>query len=275
MIPKSKLRRPALALLAWAALAAQASIAQAFNAESATALIEKHADAIVEVRLVNEVRVRLIEGPEGIAEMIEQGTAEEKEFNAKGVMIDPNGVVAVPSLPLNPTVMLGEISVSTPVGDIKLALESRLSNVRIITSAGTEIEADVVLADGETGLMLVKARSKPESGMPALTLAPARPQPPAFTPVLCLSRMSAAFGHQPTATIVHATGPLASRQGLDPLADAGASSLGGAVFDADGGFLGITVIPTGDRSSNASLLDVRIYLIPASTLLRLVKEHLN
>ena len=271
MIPKSKFRRPALALFAWAALATQSSIAHAFDAESATALIQKHADAIVEVRLVNHMRVRMTEGPEELSEIFAQAKSEEKGFKAAGVVISPNGVVAVPGLALNPTGLLRQISVSTPVGDIKLAVESRLSNVRIITSSGTEIEADVVLADGETGLMLDKPRSKTESGMPAVTLDRTRSEPPAFTPVLCLNRMSAAFGLQPTASIVYTTGPLPSRQGLDPLAGAGANSLGSAVFDADGGFLGITAIP----SCYASLLDSQMYLIPASTLLRLAKEHLN
>ena len=275
MITHPKFRNFTCAILAFAAIPATAPAGQAFDAASATALIEKHRDAIVEVHLVNHLSVRLIDGPAEIADAIAQTPDQDQELHTKGVMIDPSGLVAVPGLPLDPTMLVSEMTLPTPIGEIKLGLQSRLADVRILTADGGEFPADVVMRDRDTGLMLVKIREAGEKKHASLTPDAARPAPSAFTSVLCLGRMSAAFGNQATTTVVRTTLALATRHGLDPLTGADEDAIGCAVFDAKGDFLGITVIPVGGNSSTPSSQDLAIHLLPAAALHRFAKEHLR
>jgi len=254
---------------------AASALAAPITADTANALIDKHQDAIVEVRLVNSIGVRLIDGPEELADMLAQAPREEQEFNVKGVTIHPSGLVAVPGLPLDPTMILSEMSLATPFGELKLGLESLLSNVRILATDGRELEADVVMRDRDTGLMLIKPRETPGQDQPALVPDPDTTQPPPFSQVLCISRMPAAFADQPTATLSRTTGALETRRGIDALTGVAQSALGAAVFDAGGHFLGIAVIPAGGGGSMPSTRDLGLYLLPAATLHNLAKDHTN
>lgn len=275
MIRHLKSHRPALACLALASLATSASAERAINATFASEVIEKHAETIVEVHLVNHMTVQMIDGPEALAEAIAQSPSQEQDFRANGVVIDPSGLVAVPGLPLNPFILFREITIPTPLGDLKVGLEGRFAEVRIVTSSGAELPAEVVFADHDTGLFLVKPLEAPESPLPALVPQSSLPHPPAFSEVICLGKMPAAFGHQPVTSRVRTTGIIASRHGLDSLTSAGSNVIGNAAFDAAGDFLGITVIPGSGDPSGPDMADMGLYLISSSTLHRLAKEHLQ
>lgn len=254
---------------------ALAASATPFDAASATSLIEKHKDAIVEVRLVATVGVRLLEGPDEIAEMIAQTPGEEHDVEAKGVTIHPSGLVAVPGLPLDPTFFISEITLPTPIGELKLGIEALLGNVRILTADGREHEADVVMRDLDTGLMLVKPREAAEDGRAALVPDADAPHPAPFTQVLCLSRMIAEFADEPTVSLARTTGALDSRRGIDALTDASSIAIGAAVFDESGRFLGVALIPSVGGGGSPSVRDVGLYLLPAASLHNLAKDHID
>jgi hypothetical protein len=241
--------------------------AAAFDAATAEALIARHQAALVEVHATIAVKPELIEGPPGVAEMLGQQNEQEESLEAKGVVIDGSGVVAVPLAALDPTGLIGEaLELDTPLGKLKIGMKSTLSAVKVITADGQEFPAEAIFKEPAAGLALLKLNTPPAAGLAAVDLAKDLPPTQAFARVLTLVRLGPDFGCAPTVRvmrIVQTTPPPFPLHDLSgPL-----SPPGTAAFDQQGRFLGLMVVPA--RKKQGGIPTISPMLLPTSEILRL------
>jgi hypothetical protein len=272
--------RPVFKRLSSAALAAiiSSSILHAapeMDVAIANAIIEQHQDAIVEVRLVNQMTVRLVDGPEELADMIAQQPAETNEQKAPGVIIHTSGLVAVAGVMLDPTMIISEISANTPLGELRIGLECQLTDARILLADGREIAAEVVMRDPETGLMLIKPSEQSDADFPAIIPDPSSAHAAPFTRILGLGRMSADFGREPAVILARTTGKIEAKRNLDRLTTRDSGIVGLPLFDANKEFLGFTTVPGNTSSNMPNPRDLGGYMLPAAILHNLAKEHID
>ncbi len=268
---------PILAL-ALAATATTAPLhADVSPAAFAADLIAKNQDALVEIQATLSVKPEVLEGPPGIADMLNQQPAEEQPSEANGVIIHASGLIVAPLAPLDPgAVAGGGIELDTPLGKLKLSMTTTVSALKIVMPDGLEHPAEIILRDPAAGFALLKLTTPPAAGLPAVTLTRDLPTPLPFSPLYDLVRLSADFGRSPairTLRFVQATpppGPLYDLTG--PL-----STIGSAVFDATGQFRGLTVMPLRNQGGGLSLDSLdgsQACLLPTAEILRLAAKAL-
>jgi hypothetical protein len=244
---------------------------------AAAAVIAKNQAALVEIKATLSIKPELIDGPPGIADMLNQQPAEDQPAEAKGVVIHATGLVVAPLAALDPGAMVGDgMELDTPLGKLKLGLKATVSAIKVITADGHEYPAEIILREAAAGLALLKLGTPPEGGLPAVTLTRDLPAPPPFSPILDLVRLDADFGRAPAVRllrIVQTTPPPV------PLYDVTGplQTPGSAAFDLDGRFLGLSVIPLRDQAGAASLASVTatgLCILPVSEILRLSAKAL-
>jgi hypothetical protein len=215
----------------------------------------------------------LIDGPPAIADMIAQQPAQNQEIDTTGVVIHSNGTVAIPLVSIDPgAAMGGGMVVNSPLGKLKIGIKSAVSSAKIITGDGTEFDADVIFKDNKSGLALLKLKEAPGAPLAAVTLSKDVPLPAPFTRVCALSPLKAELGRE-TAVRILRTGVVTPAP--SPLIDLGGpfTMPGSAVFDDEGRFLGMTVLPM--RGGMGENPNIRICILPASEILRLGAKALK
>lgn len=238
------------------------------SATTAAGLIAKHQDALVEVQAVLKMKTEVVGLPEGAGGDIPE---QEESVDAKGVVIHSSGLVAVPLAMLDPTALLGDegMAIDTPIGSLKIKLQSSVSSIRIITADGREHPADVVFREPGAGLAIVKLTSPPDTGMASVTIEPELPAPLPFSQCFDLTRLGADFNRAAAVRrirIVQETpAPFPLFEVTGPV-----QSPGSAVLDSSGRFLGMTMIPMrGQGHSLAAFAEIRPFILPASEIRRL------
>lgn len=247
--------------------------ATGFDAASAADLSAKNKPALVAVHAVLSMSPELIEGPPGVAEMLGQQPAQEQEIDVTGVVIHGNGTVAIPLALIDPgAVMGGGLVLNTPLGKLKIAIKTSVTSAKMITGDGKEFSADVIFMDKKSGLALLKIQDAPAEPLAAVILTKDLPSPAPFTKVCALSRLGADFGREAVVRILR-TGAVTPSP--VPLIDLGGrvSEPGSAVFDDQGRFIGMTVLPL--RGSMGDEPNIRICILPTSEILRLGAKALK
>ena len=238
------------------------------SATNAAGLIARNQDALVEVQAVLKMKAEIVGLPEGAGGEIPE---QEESVDAKGVVIHSSGLVAVPLAMLDPTALLGDegMAIETPVGPLKIKLQSSVSSIRIITADGREHAAEVVFREPGAGLAVVKLTSPPEAGMTSVVLGPGQPAPQPFSQCFDLSRLGADFNRATAVRLIRIVQETPAPFPLYELTGP-VHSPGSAAFDASGRFLGMSMIPMrGPGLSPAALADVRPFILPASEIRRL------
>lgn len=271
------MRLPLFTTILTAALFCGASVTPAhaagFDTASASALSAKHKSSLVAIHAVLSVSPELIEGPPGVADMIAQQPAQDQETDFIGVVIHENGTVAVPLVSIDPgAVMGGGLVLDSPLGKLKIGIKAVVSSARIIMGDGRELAADVIFKDNKSGLALLKVKEAPETPLAAVSLSKDVPLPAPFTRVWALNPLKAEFGRETAVRILRAgvVTPAPS-----PLIDLGGppSLPGSAVFDGEGRFLGMLVLPM--RGAMGDSPNIRVCILPASEMLRLGAKALK
>ena len=248
-------------------------LAVGFDSASASALSATHKSALVAVHAVVSVSPELIEGPPAIAEIIAQQPAQDQNTDITGVVIHGNGTVAIPLVAIDPSaVMGGGVAMETPLGKIKIGIKAVVRTAKIVTADGSEYDADLIFKDNKSGLALLKIKDALETPLAAVSLSKEVPLPAPFTQVCALSPLKAEFGRE-TAVRIFRTGVVIPAP--SPLIDLGdsASQPGSAVFDDEGRFLGMTVLPM--RGNMGDTPKIRVCILPASEMLRLGAKALK
>ena len=271
--PITHMKHPAaiiLTILAWSA--AMPLQAAGFTAADAAALIAKNQAALVEIHATVAAKPELIEGPPGIGDLINQQPAREQSATCKGVVIRDNGLVAVPLAAIDPGSLMAEgMEIATPMGKLKLCVKTTISAVKIVTADGHEYPAEVVLKEAAAGLALLKIDDPPAAGMPAVALTKDLPLPQPLSQALNMVRLGAEFGSVPTVSVLRigsATPP------PTPMYDI-ASSLsepGSVMFDQEGRFIGLAVIPC--RGTSGGVGNMQILILPQTEIQRLSAKAL-
>ena len=255
-----------LAILAWStAFPLQAAD---FDTAAGTALIEKNQGSLVEVRATLAVKPELIEGPPGVGDMINQQPETKQAVQTEGVLIHGNGLVAVPLAALDPSGIMGTdgMEVETPLGKLKIGMKSTITSVTIVTADGKEFPADVIFKDAKSGLALVKPTAPPAEPLAAVALTKNLPAPTLFSRVYAMNRLTTEFGNAPTLRVIRTGVVTPAPVPLIDIADKMVEP-GSAVFDRDGRFIGIVVLPF--RSKPGSMAELRLCILPLSEILRL------
>ena len=145
--------------LALAATTALASASTADLRDTAKKLSAEHKDAVVWLSVLAKTSMTT-EG-DVPAQIKAALAAQEKEEKSEvtGTVIDATSGMIVTALGgLDKSSVVDGQTVNTPMGAIKLKANSEIKEVKVITSDGSEIPADLVLKDADLGLAFIKIR---------------------------------------------------------------------------------------------------------------------
>jgi hypothetical protein len=243
----------------------------------AAEVIAKNAQALVEIQATLSIKPEFIEGPPGIAEMIDQQPAEEQPAESKGIVIHSTGLIVAPLATLDPGAMLGGgMELDTPMGKLKLKIKTTVSTLKIVTADGHEYPAEVILREPAAGFALIKLTSPPEGGLTAVTLTRDLPAPLPFSQIFDLVRLEADFGRAPAVRLIRVVQttppPVPLYDVTGPL-----QTPGSAAFDMSGRFLGISVIPLRGEGGGAAIAEIAQTgpsILPTAEILRLSAKAL-
>ncbi len=243
-------------------------------AVTAAALIAKHQDALVEVQATLSIKPEVIEGPPGIADMLNQQPERDQPAATHGVVIHSSGLIVAPLALLDPGAIIGDgMEIDTPLGKLKLGIKTKVSALKIITGDGHEYPAEIILRDPAAGLALLKLTTPPEGGMAAVALTKDLPTPLPFSPIFDLERLSADFGRTPAVRLLRVVQttppPVPLFEVTGPV-----TAPGSAAFDAAGNFRGVTVIPLRNKGGGAAMALPKICILPVAEILRLAAKAL-
>jgi S1-C subfamily serine protease len=138
-------------LLVAAAMATTAFAASGELRTSAQKLSESHKDAIVWLSVLAKTTVS-VEG--------KQAPPQEKEDKSEitGTVVDESGLIVTALGGIDKAAMVNGQMVDTQMGRVKLNAVSEIKDLRVITSDGTEVPADLVMKDADLGLAFIKVR---------------------------------------------------------------------------------------------------------------------
>ena len=119
--------------------------------DTARTLLTKNKGAVVQFTVV----VRISAG----------GQEQNVDQEAKGVVIDPSGLIVTTNFAIDPTSILASIG-----GEGAAQYTSKVVSVRILTPEGEEIPAKVVLRDTDRNLAFLRPLTAPAAPMPFVDL---------------------------------------------------------------------------------------------------------
>src|SRR5688500_3432293 len=94
------------------------------------------------------------------------GEEQNAEQEAKGVVIDPSGLIVTTNFAIDPTSVFANMG----GGDAMSKITSKVVSIRILTPEGEEIPAKVVLRDTDRNLAFLRPLTPPASPMPFVDL---------------------------------------------------------------------------------------------------------
>jgi hypothetical protein len=121
--------------------------------KEASKVVDKYAKAVVQVEATLTISA---EGP--LADRL--GGDREQKVNALGTIICESGLTVCSLMSIDPTAAMGTIDL--PGGQGSVSFKGVLSDVKIVLSDGTEIEARVVLNDEDLDLAFIAPKDKLE-----------------------------------------------------------------------------------------------------------------
>lgn len=261
--------------LALAAGATHAPAGDPATRELAAGLLTRNAGAIVEVQATLKITPKILEAPEGLADQLAgQMGEQEQNTTAKGVVVDPSGLVAVPLVMLDPSqVMAGGMSVETPMGTLRIGMEAAVISTRVIDGEGREYEARLALRDPNSGVALVSLAEPPAEPMSAVTLPDRTAVPAPFETLFCIERMDAEFGRAPLIRRVRFVRELPAPNPVYAISTP-ADNVGFAAFDAAGRFTGLGVVVAGEGATPEAVEPTPVVL-PAHRITPLARKVLD
>ena len=198
--------------------------------ESAKSVYEKHGDSLVWVLAVLEIEASAGGQP---------AQQQEQEIEVLGTVVHKDGLIAVPLSVLNPTLALRGRMINTPGGPMKLETKANFKKVRILLEDGSEIPAKVLVTDEDIDLAIVGPDVEDEDAQ-EVTYKPVDLASDAtldvLDPQILLYRLSKHMDRTLAVEIGQCAAVIKRPRTYYQCTMIG---LGGAVFNADGKFVGI------------------------------------
>ena len=196
-------------------------------------ILKKNQASVVTVQLVVKSKM-------GFAGGGSEGRESKQEVT--GTVIDPSGLTAVSLTSTDPSSLMQSFMGGLG-GDgeenIKLKMESELSDVKLLLQDGTEVPAEIVLRDKDLDLAFVRPKAKPAAPLAAVDLAN-NAKVGVLDEVLTINRLGVVAGRAYAASIERINAIVEKpRLFYVPGSDKTATGLGCPAFNADGKIVGL------------------------------------
>lgn len=241
--------------------------------EAGKKLADAHRDSVVWLSVLSKTTMDA-EGdvpPEIKMALASQGSESKSEVT--GTVIDSSGLVVTSLAGLDKATMVNGKSIPTQMGTIKIKASSEIKEVKLITSDGSEIPADLVLKDEDLGLAFVKVRADSEEAK-GVSFKPVNLQDSAAGEVLdeCLAigRLDETFDRTNCLVTSEIIGKAVKPRLVYRTQD---QTVGCPVFLVSGKLLGISVIPKLKMATDVSgQLQINPVVLPASDIAKVAEQ---
>ncbi len=245
------------------AIASFAGMCGADTESDARGIAHANADAVVSLRIVVEMETSFGSGS--------GSEKEEERASVTGTVIDPSGLVVTSLSGTDPSHWL---SMLMGDDDFGFKMSSEIVDLKIRTSDGTEIPADMVLRDPDLDLAFIKPKNAPEKPLAYVDLSQSS-VPKLLEEMVLLSRLGRVADYSLYAAVgrVHA---VVTKPRTFYVAGM-YSSFGGPAFALNGKPVGILVlrsVKSGSAQSMLSEIDDAMagIVLPSSTVLKIANH---
>lgn len=150
-------------LLASTAILCTASTIQADEgAVAGRDILSKYQNAVLTVKLVIK---------QGMSFGGRDANKSESKSEATGTVIDPSGLTVISLTATDPSGLLGDLMGGSDDEDMKLKIESEVTDVKLILPDATEVPAKIVLRDKDLDLAFIRPVDKPTKPLTYIDLA--------------------------------------------------------------------------------------------------------
>ncbi len=222
-------------------------------AEKGRALLEENRGAVITVRSVLNISYG--------------GGEDERENEANGTLITPDGLTVLSLAALDPTIMMQRMR-----GD-QDNIVSKITNLTLLFADDTELDGEVVLRDQDLDLAFVRPVTKPEEPLPYVDLEN-RAQPQMLDQLILLGQLGKVARREHMAFVERVEAIVARPITFYVLGeDRGRAVACSPAFTTDGVFVGIGVMRAIRTSASAGMGDnVLVVVIDAEEIERTAEQ---
>jgi S1-C subfamily serine protease len=259
-------------ILAIAATTALASAAPDVR-ETGKKISAEHKDAVVWLSVLAKTSMSADgDVPAQIKSML---AAQEQVVKSEvtGTVIDASGLIVTALGGLDKSSVVDGQTVNTPMGAIKLKSNSEIKEVKVITSDGSEIPADLVLKDADLGLAFIKIRMDSEEAkgieLKSINLADSA-KGEVLDECVALGRLDESLNREASVVTTEVSGVTTRpRTFYRVMTD----TIGCPVFLANGKLLGVSVLrnPKGN-SSRSGQISISPVILPAADIAKVAAQ---
>lgn len=200
-----------------------------------------------------------------------QGTEAKSEIT--GTVVDASGLIVTALNGLDKASLLNGQTVPTGMGEIKLKATGEIKEIKVITSDGSEIPADLVLKDEDLGIAFIKVRGDSEEakGMTFkfIDLADSAPAE-ALDDCITLGRLDESMNRTPCMLAGEVIAKSEKPRLTYRIDD---DSVGCPVFLAGGKLLGVSVIPKTKKLADSSgQMQITPIILPAADIAKIASQ---
>jgi hypothetical protein len=243
-----------IALLLASTCAIAADGEESLTKAQALEISENNQDALVIVQFVVTMHIKVGS---------QESQPTDQQLQAKGVVVNKDGLVAVANSKTDPTQAIKQ-QLQRRAGTQPVEVNTTVKEVKIIRNDGSEIEAEVAIKDADIDLTLVRPKKALEEEMTAVTLDP-QATPGTLDPVITMTRMGLDAGRAVLVIRDHIRGVIEKPRKyyvLQPI------EVGVPVFDSQGRCFAIYL----GRSNASGTAIGNIYALPAADILDVIKQ---
>jgi len=211
--------------------------------ERALALAAAHRDSILFLSAV--VEIELTAGDKPVKK-------EERKVEILGTVIGADGLIVVPLSTLDVAAAVDGRTVNGPQGPVKLSAKGTTKEVKILLPDGTEVAAKVVFKDPDIDLAFIRPEQPASVKLTPVNTANNAPMA-LLDDVIILGRLGKDLNREPVIMTNEVISLISKPRTFGKL---GAPTLGMAVFNKDGKFLGVGInrfSAKGDSDSQGSM----------------------
>jgi len=199
-------------------------------------ILKKHQSSVASVQLVVKSKI----GLPGFS-----GDARESKQEVTGTIIDPSGLTVVSLASTDPSGLFQSL-ISGLGGEgednVKIKMDSELSDVKLLFHDGAEMPAEIVLRDKDLDLAFVRPKAKPATPLPALDLAKSA-KVDVLDEIITVNRLGKVAGRAYAASVERISAVVQKpRLFYVPGSDKTATGLGCPAFTVDGKVVGVFVM---------------------------------